>query len=87
MRLRGFGTAAVLIAATFGMTEQARADVDTFFVDTTSDASRHRLHRAAADCSLRGAFANADDGDISDTDSIIFDAQVFDGEAVPMRRR
>jgi parallel beta-helix repeat protein len=60
---------------------QAQADSEPFFVDTTSDAGAlTACTAAAADCSLRGAFASADDGDpAGDIDTIIFDATIFDG--------
>ena len=80
MRGRRIGARIVVCAALLAGASEAQADVDTFFVDTTSDASVTGCTAAAADCSLRGAFANADDGDaVSDIDSIIFDAQIFEG--------
>ena len=85
MRNRGIGAGIVVSVVLLAGAVEAQADVDTFFVDTTSDAALTACTRAAGDCSLRGAFANADDGDaVTDTDSIIFDATIFDGvETVP----
>jgi hypothetical protein len=82
---RGFAIAALVVASTCFTAGEARADIDTLFVDTTSDSSLTACTVAANDCSLRGAFANVDDGDLAtDTDSIFFDATIFDGvETVP----
>jgi parallel beta-helix repeat protein len=62
----------------------AHADVETFVVDTTSASALTACTGAPADCSLPGAFANADDSDSSDLDTINFDSAIFDGiETVP----
>ncbi len=63
----------------------AHADEDAFVVDTNSaSAGLTACTGAAADCSLVGAFANADDADTSDEDTISFDSSIFDGvETVP----
>ena len=72
------GTLAIAPAA-------AQADEDFFVVDTTSDSGAlTACTGAAGDCSLRGAFTNADDADATDADTIVFDATIFDGvETVP----
>ncbi len=49
--------------------------MDVFVVDTTSDNALTACTGGAGDCSLRGAFTNANDGDpASDTDLLLFDA-------------
>ena len=62
--------AATLVGAIFlASAGQAHAgasgDTDTFFVDTTSDSGALTTCSPVtpADCSLRGAFVSADDGD------------------------
>ena len=80
MRRRLLGGTAIVVVAWLAGAGQAQADIDVLFVDTTSDNSLTACTDAAADCSLRGAFANADDGDTTDTDAVIFDAQVFDSD-------
>ena len=91
MRGRAIGAAALVGAIFLASAGQAHAGVvgdnDTFFVDTTSDSGALTTCSPVTpdDCSLRGAFVSADDGDPDTaTDSIIFDATIFDGnEAVP----
>ena len=90
MRRRAIGAAAlagsILLASAGQAHAGASGDTDTFFVDTTSDSGALSTCSPVtpADCSLRGAFLSADDGDATETDSIIFDATIFDGnEAVP----
>ena len=83
-RALGMGTFAVGLALAFAGT--AQADTETFQVDTTSDSGAlTTCGIPAGDCSLRGAFANANDTDpVTDKDSITFDSTIFDGvETVP----
>ena len=82
-RAIGMGILASGLALVFA--GEAQADPETFIVDTTSDSGALTTCGVpAGDCSLRGAFANADDGDIADLDSINFEPTIFDGvETVP----
>ena len=91
MRRRAIGAVALAGAILLASTGQAHAgvsgDADSFFVDTTSDSGALSTCSpvTSSNCSLRGACVSADDGEsATETDSIIFDAGIFDGnEAVP----
>ncbi len=80
------GGTAVVVAAWLAGAGTAQADNDTFFVDSTGDsAGDTACFGEPGNCSLRGAFALADDNDpASDVDTIIFNITPFDGvETVP----
>ncbi len=82
---RAVGMGIVVCGLALVFAGEAQADPETFLVDTTSDSGALTTCGVpAGDCSLRGAFANANDGDIADLDSISFEPTIFDGvETVP----
>ncbi len=84
MRRRLVGGGALVAVAWLVGAGQAQADNDTFFVDSTSDATLTNCFPAAG-CSLRGAFSLANDNDPDGhVDTIILNINLFDGvETVP----